>query len=135
MYRTMCKSKIHRATITDANLHYEGSVTIDSDLMEAADILPYEKVQIVNINNGARLETYAIEGKPGEGEICLNGAAARLGAPGDKVIIISYATVEDAEARQWVPRKVHVDERNKMQREKVMVRGNCGPSNGDVLSL
>lgn len=135
MRRTMCKSKIHRATITDANLHYEGSVTIDSDLMEAADILPYEKVQVVNINTGARLETYAIEGRPGKGEICLNGAAARLGAAGDKVIIISYATVEDAEAREWAPRKVHVDEHNRMRREKARVSGNGELSNGDVLSL
>ncbi|RJP26088.1 MAG: aspartate 1-decarboxylase [Candidatus Abyssobacteria bacterium SURF_5] len=114
MLRTMCKSKIHRATLTDANLHYEGSITIDSDLLEAADILPYEKVQVVNINNGNRLETYAIEGKAGGGDICLNGAAARLGAPGDLVIIISYATMDDVEAREWEPKKIRVDEKNRM---------------------
>jgi aspartate 1-decarboxylase len=114
MLRMMCKSKIHRATLTDANLHYEGSITIDSDLLQAADILPYEKVQVVNVNNGNRLETYAIEGKSGSGEICLNGAAARLGAPGDLVIIISYATVDDIEAREWEPKKIRVDQKNRM---------------------
>jgi aspartate 1-decarboxylase len=114
MHRTLCKSKIHRATLTDANLHYEGSVTIDSDLLEAADILPYERVQIVNINNGSRLETYVIEGKRGSGDICLNGAAARLGAAGDLVIIISYAMMDEAEAREWTPKKILVDENNKI---------------------
>jgi aspartate 1-decarboxylase len=114
MLRVMCKSKIHRATLTDANLHYEGSITIDSDLLEAADIMPYEKVQVVNINNGNRLETYAIEGKRGSGEVCLNGAAARLGAAGDMVIIISYATVDDLEAREWEPKLIRVNERNQM---------------------
>ncbi|RJP74369.1 MAG: aspartate 1-decarboxylase [Candidatus Abyssobacteria bacterium SURF_17] len=114
MYRTLCKSKIHRATITDANLHYEGSITIDSDLLEAADIVPYEKVHVVNVNNGSRLETYAIEGRRGSGDVCLNGAAARLGARGDAVIVISYATVDDAEAREWQPKKVMVDKRNRI---------------------
>ena len=114
MLRVMCKSKIHRATLTDANLHYEGSITIDSDLLEAADIMPYEKVQLVNINNGNRLETYAIEGKRGRGEICLNGAAARLGAAGDLVIIISYATVDDLEAREWEPKLIRVNEHNQI---------------------
>ena len=113
MLRTMCKSKIHRATLTDANLHYEGSITIDSDLLHAADILPYEKVQVVNVSNGNRLETYAIDGPSGAGDICLNGAAARLGAKGDIVIIISYATMEDAEAREWEPKKIRVDEKNR----------------------
>ena len=113
MYRTVCKSKIHRATLTHADLNYEGSVTIDSDLLEAADILPYEKVQIANISNGSRLETYTIAGESGSGEICLNGAAARLGAPGDLIIIISYA-VEDAQAREWEPRLVLVDANNKI---------------------
>jgi aspartate 1-decarboxylase len=112
MLRTMYKSKIHRARLTDANLHYEGSATVDSDLLKAADIMPYEKVQIVNINNGSRLETYVIEGKPGCGEICLNGAAARLGEPGDMVIIISYAEVDDIEALEWEPRTILVDENN-----------------------
>ncbi len=111
----MCKSKIHRATITDANLQYEGSLTVDRDLMRAADLLPSEQVQVVNINNGARFETYLIEGAPGQGDICLNGAAARLGHPGDKVIIISYAFIEDEAARSHDPIVVHVDERNRIQ--------------------
>jgi len=114
----MCKSKIHRATLTDANLHYEGSITIDSDLLQAADILPYEKVQVVNVTNGNRLETYAIEGEPGRGDICLNGAAARLGAKGDIVIIISYATLDDAQAREWEPKKIRVDEKNQRIKKK-----------------
>lgn len=115
MLRTMYKSKIHRATLTDANLHYEGSATIDSDLLDAADILPYEKVQIVNINNGSRIETYVIEGKRGSGEICLNGAAARLGEPGDMIILISYAEVDDIEAREWEPKTILVDENNRIK--------------------
>ncbi len=115
MLRTMYKSKIHRATLTDANLHYEGSATIDSDLLDAADILPYEKVQIVNINTGSRLETYVIEGKRGSGNICLNGAAARLGEPGDVIIIISYAEVDDIEAREWEPKTILVDENNRIK--------------------
>lgn len=113
MLRTMYKSKIHRATLTDADLHYEGSVTVDSDLLDAADILPHEKVQIVNINNGSRLETYVLPGEAGE--ICLNGAAARLGAPGDLVIIISYAEVDDLEAREWEPKTILVDEYNRIK--------------------
>ena len=114
MLRTLYKSKIHRATLTDADLHYEGSITVDSDLLEAADILCYEKVQVVNINTGGRLDTYAIEGEHGSGEICLNGAAARLGQPGDKIIIISYAEMEDIEAREWEPKTILVDENNKV---------------------
>ena len=113
MLRTMCKSKIHRATITDANLNYEGSLAIDSILMEAADIFPGERVQVVNINNGARLETYVITGEAGSGEICLNGAAARLGEIGDKVIIISYAADDDGEARRLKPVVVKVDGQNR----------------------
>jgi len=114
MLRMMYKSKIHRATLTDADLHYEGSITVDSDLLEAADILCYEKVQVVNINTGSRLETYAIEGERGSGEICLNGAAARLGQPGDKIIIISYSEMDDIEAREWEPKTILVDENNKV---------------------
>ena len=113
MFRTLCKSKIHRATITDANLNYKGSITIDEELMELADILPYEKVQVVNCNNGARLETYAMPGERGKGDVCLNGAAARLGQPGDIVIIISYALMTDEEARGYEPRIVHVDGANR----------------------
>lgn len=114
MRRIMMKSKLHRATITEANLEYVGSITIDRDLMDAADLLPNEKVQVVDNDNGARLETYVIEGPRGSGVICLNGAAARLVQPGDNVIIISYAELEDAEARRWEPTVVFVDEDNRI---------------------
>ncbi|MFD5556438.1 aspartate 1-decarboxylase [Streptomyces sp. NPDC127068] len=114
MLRTMFKSKIHRATVTQADLHYVGSVTIDADLLDAADLLPGELVHIVDITNGARLETYVIEGERGSGVIGINGAAAHLVHPGDLVIIISYAQVEDAEARALRPRVVHVDEGNRI---------------------
>ncbi|GAX89766.1 aspartate 1-decarboxylase [Effusibacillus lacus] len=103
MFRTMMKSKIHRATVTEANLNYVGSITIDQDIMDAVDILENEKVQVVNNNNGARLETYVIPGPRGSGVICLNGAAARLVQPGDTVIIISYALMEEAKARSHQP--------------------------------
>ncbi|MFF3554064.1 aspartate 1-decarboxylase [Streptomyces tsukubensis] len=114
MLRTMFKSKIHRATVTHADLHYVGSVTIDADLMEAADLLPGELVHIVDITNGARLETYVIEGRRGSGTIGINGAAAHLVNPGDLVILISYAQVDDAEARALVPRVVHVGADNRI---------------------
>ena len=114
MLRTMFKSKIHRATVTHADLHYVGSVTIDAELMEAADLLPGELVQIVDITNGARLETYVIEGERGSGVIGINGAAAHLVHPGDLVILISYAQVDDAEARTMRPVVVHVDEHNRI---------------------
>jgi aspartate 1-decarboxylase len=110
----MLKSKIHRATVTQADLHYVGSVTIDRDLMDAADLLPGEQVAIVDIDNGARLETYVIEGPRGSGVIGINGAAARLVHEGDLVIIISYATVTDAEARAMQPRVVFVDRDNRI---------------------
>nr|WP_202528669.1 aspartate 1-decarboxylase [Streptomyces sp. SID5770] len=112
--RTLFKSKIHRATVTQADLHYVGSVTVDVELMEAADLLPGELVHIVDIDNGARLETYVIEGERGSGVIGINGAAAHLVHPGDLVILISYAQVEDAEARTFVPRVVHVDGDNRI---------------------
>ncbi|GAA0668944.1 aspartate 1-decarboxylase [Streptomyces thermocarboxydovorans] len=112
--RTMFKSKIHRATVTQADLHYVGSVTIDADLLDAADLLPGELVHIVDITNGARLETYVIEGERGSGVIGINGAAAHLVHPGDLVIIISYAQVSDAEAREMKPRVVHVDADNRI---------------------
>ncbi|MET9960304.1 aspartate 1-decarboxylase [Streptomyces sp. NPDC006326] len=112
MYRTMFKSKIHRARVTQADLHYVGSVTISAELMEAADLLPGEKVDIVDIDNGNRLSTYVIEGPRDSGVIGINGAAARLISPGDLVIIIAYATVTDAEARRIEPRVVFVDEHN-----------------------
>jgi aspartate 1-decarboxylase len=112
MQRVLCKSKIHRATITEANLSYEGSLTIDEELMKAADILPFEQVSVVNVNNGERFETYAIVGVPGSGTICLNGAAARKGHVGDLVIIISYGIFAQNELANYHPQIVHVDERN-----------------------
>jgi aspartate 1-decarboxylase len=112
MRRRMMKSKIHRATVTDANLHYVGSVSIDTELMVLADILPYEQVAVLDIDNGARFETYAIEGE--RGQICLNGAAARLVAPGDKVILITYAEYDREELASYIPRVVHVDGRNRV---------------------
>jgi aspartate 1-decarboxylase len=114
MYRTMLKSKIHRAVITEANLHYVGSITIDTDLLEKASIVEHEKVQIVNVNNGARLETYVIAGPRGSGAVCLNGAAARLVQPGDLVIIISYALVPENQVTEYQPTVVFVDEKNKV---------------------
>jgi aspartate 1-decarboxylase len=108
----MMKSKIHRATVTGADLHYVGSVSIDPELMALADILPYEQVAVLDIDNGARFETYAIVGE--QGQICLNGAAARLVAPGDKVILITYAEYEHEELATFVPRVVHVDGRNRV---------------------
>jgi aspartate 1-decarboxylase len=108
--RTMLKGKIHRAHVTDANINYEGSITIDRKLMEAADILPYEQVDVVNVNNGARFTTYAIVGE--QGEICINGAAARLAAKGDIVIILSYSQLTEEEAHHHSPKLVYVDANN-----------------------
>lgn len=113
MFRTMMKSKIHRATVTEANLNYVGSITIDEELMEAADLLENEKVQVVDNNNGARLETYVIPGPRGSGVICLNGAAARLVQPGDTVIIMSYAMMSNDEAQTFKPTVVFVNEQNR----------------------
>lgn len=110
----MLKSKIHRATLTDANLNYEGSVTIDEDLMEAADILPFEQVQIYDINNGSRLETYVIKGKRGSGVICVNGAAARLVSKGDLVIIACYFALNEKEASMHEPKLIYVNEENEI---------------------
>jgi aspartate 1-decarboxylase len=117
----MCKSKIHRGVLTGADLHYEGSLTVDRDLMDAADMREFEKVQVVNVNNGARLETYLIAGERGSGTIQLNGAAARLGAAGDHVIVISYADYEDAELEDYSPKLVFVDERNRIAKPKIRV--------------
>ncbi len=114
MFLHMYKSKIHRATVTEANLNYVGSVTIDQDLLDAAGILPGEKVQIVNNNNGARLETYTISGERGSGVLCLNGAAARLVQPGDVVIIIAYCMLDREEAKVFKPDVVFVDGNNKI---------------------
>ena len=113
MQRTMLKSKIHRATVTDANLHYVGSVTIDRDLMEAADLLEFEQVAIVDIDNGNRFETYVIPGAAGSGAMCLNGAAARLVHPGDRIIVISYADYDTSELEGFEPSIVHVDRTNR----------------------
>lgn len=118
MLRTMCKGKIHRATVTQADLNYVGSITVDQDLLDAANIYPYEKVQVVNINNGSRLETYTIAGARGSGVICLNGAAARLNAPGDLVIIISYAQCTEEEIRELTPHIVFVDSENRLSEMK-----------------
>ncbi len=116
MTRTMFRSKIHRATVTMAELYYEGSITVDKDLLKAADILPYEKVQVVNLNSGTRLETYTLEGPAGSGMICLNGPAARLGAVGDEVIIITYTTMSDEEAKKHKPKIVLVDKNNRVNK-------------------
>lgn len=112
--RTMLKSKIHRALVTEVNVDYEGSITIDKHLMEAADLLPYERVDVLNINNGARFNTYVIEGDRDSGEICLNGAAARLVAKGDTVIILSYHEIPEDEAATATPRLVYVDSANQI---------------------
>jgi aspartate 1-decarboxylase len=116
MHRTFLKSKIHRASVTDADLNYEGSISIDTDLMEAADILPYEKVDVVNINNGARFSTYAIKGIKGSGQICLNGAAARLAHIGDLVIIISYVNLSEIEIKDHQTKAVLLDRKNRISK-------------------
>jgi aspartate 1-decarboxylase len=116
MQRQMLKSKIHRATVTDADLHYVGSITIDPELMREADLLPHEQVHVLDIDNGQRFETYTIEGEPGKREICINGAAARLVQPGDKVIIVSYGIYDEQELASYKPRVVHVDELNSIVR-------------------
>jgi len=110
--RNMLKSKIHRARVTDGNIDYEGSITIDKKLLRAADIIAYEQVHVLNVNNGARFTTYAIEGKEGAGDICLNGAAARLGVKGDVVIILTYTQVPEEELKNYHPKVVHVDKNN-----------------------
>jgi len=114
MEREMLKSKIHRVTVTEAELYYEGSITVDKDLLEAADILPYEKVQVLNFNNGSRIDTYTIEGIAGSGTICLNGPAARFGSVGDEVIIVSYVHLPDQDVKKFKPKVVMVDKKNKI---------------------
>ena len=116
MYREMFRSKIHRATVTMAELYYEGSITIDKELLDAADILPGEKVQVVNLSTGSRMETYTIEGAAKSGIICLNGPAARLGAVGDEVIIIAYSQMTDEEIKTYKPKTLTVDKLNKIIR-------------------
>ncbi len=115
MFRIMLKSKIHRATVTATKLYYEGSIAIDPILLSAADILPGEKVEVLNLNNGARLETYAIEGKKGSGEICLNGPSARFACEGDEVIILAYGLVADEDAHKTKKKIIHVDPSNKIK--------------------
>jgi aspartate 1-decarboxylase len=115
MLRTMLKSKIHRATVTQANLYYEGSITVDADLIRAADILEHEKVEVLNLNNGLRIETYVIKGKPGSGVICLNGPAARGACPGDQVIIVSYVMTEDKQAKTVKAKIIKVDAKNRIK--------------------
>lgn len=115
MQRTMLKSKIHRATVTEANLYYEGSITIDALLIHAADILEYEKVEVLNLNNGQRIETYVIKGKPGSGVVCLNGPAARAACLGDQVIIISYVSLADKQAKLRKPKVIKVNARNQIK--------------------
>lgn len=116
MLLTFCTGKIHRATITDANLNYEGSLTVDRDLLDASGMRPYQHVSVVNVNNGSRLETYIIEGMRGSGTICLNGAAARLGAVGDKVIILTYGMIEESQLpKDFHPKVVLVDDNNKIK--------------------
>jgi aspartate 1-decarboxylase len=121
MRRELCKSKIHGATITEANLHYEGSLTLDMNLIEAADLVPYERIQVVNINNGNRLETYVLPGERGSGSVALNGAAARLGAAGDRAILISYAHYDESEIVGHEPRVVFVDEKNRVLERSLRV--------------
>jgi aspartate 1-decarboxylase len=116
MQRIMLKSKIHRATVTDANLNYEGSITIDEGLMKSADLVPFEKVSIYNVSNGERFSTYVIKGKKNAGVICLNGAAARKVSKGDLIIIASYVMVENDEAKGWLPKCVLVDGKNRAKK-------------------
>ena len=119
MFRSMLKSKIHQAVVTEANLRYEGSITIDEELLRAADILPGEKVHVVNLNNGSRIETYCVAGLSGSGTICMNGAAARWSQVGDQVIILSYGLVEEEAARTIQPKIVFVDSSNRIREKAV----------------
>lgn len=118
MQREMLKAKIHRATVTQAELNYEGSLTVDAILLEAADIKEYEKVQVVNLNNGIRFETYTISGKKNSGIICLNGPAARLGIVGDEIIIITYGQYTDEELKKHKPKTIYVDKKNRIKKIK-----------------
>lgn len=126
MRRTVLKSKIHGARLTGAELEYEGSISVDRGLMEAADLLPYEKVQVLNEANGARLETYVIEAPEGSGEMCLNGPAARLGYPGDRVVLLSYVELEEAELARFRPRVVRVEEGNRLPAPRLRSEGSEG---------
>lgn len=132
MQRTMCKGKIHRATVTQANLNYVGSITVDQKLLDAADIYPYEKVQVVNVTNGSRLETYTIAGARGSGVICLNGAAARLAAEGDIVIVMSYGQYDEKEIRSLEPRLVFVDADNRLTEMKRVPLSEMLPETSEI---
>lgn len=125
----MFKAKLHRLRVTQADLYYEGSITIDEDLLDTAGILPYEKVQVVNVNNGSRLETYTIPGESGEGTVCLNGPAARLAAPGDEVIVIAYTDLTPNEAQQHHPRVVLVDDENNVVETRTL---DVSPGDADI---
>ena len=118
MLRVLMKSKIHGATVTEANLNYTGSITIDKNLLEASNMCVYERVQIVNLNNGSRVETYTLEGEAGSGTICMNGAAARWAHQGDKVIIISYGLMDEKEIRSHKPKVIFVDDQNRIKKDK-----------------
>ncbi|MFB3924556.1 MAG: aspartate 1-decarboxylase [Syntrophales bacterium] len=118
MQRFMLKSKLHRVTVTDANLDYEGSITIDESLMNAADIIPYEKVDIYNVSNGERFSTYVIKGEKNSGIVCLNGAAARRASRGDVIIIASYVAADDDSVLNWSPKCIYVDDKNKQRRRR-----------------
>lgn len=120
MLRSILKSKIHRATVTEANLRYEGSITIDEELLKAADILAWEKVQVVNLNNGSRIETYCLPGKAGSGIVCMNGGAARWAQVGDTVIVIAYGLADDREVRAIKPKIVFVDQANRIREKAYM---------------
>lgn len=115
MLITLCKSKIANATVTKAELYYQGSITIDADILKAVGIFPGEKVEVLNVNNGSRIETYTIAGKSGSGEVCLNGPAARFGCVGDKLIILSYCLLEPREAKNWQVKVVHLNDHNKVK--------------------
>jgi len=123
MMRKMLRAKIHRATVTQADVHYEGSITIDRRLMDATDLLPNEAVCVWNVTNGNRFETYAVEGAPDSGVICVNGAAAHLVSPGDLVIIAAYTWLEEEVAREYQPKVVFVDELNRMREKRAEVPG------------
>jgi aspartate 1-decarboxylase len=125
--RTLLRAKIHRCVVTEANLAYEGSLTLDADLLRAADMLPFERVEVVNVNTGARFDTYCIEGRAGSGEVCANGGAARLVQPGDLLIVMAYAQADDAEARRWRPRVVLVDARNRVRGRRLPRAGRKVP--------
>ena len=132
MLRTICRSKIHRATVTEANINYAGSITLDAELMKAAGLVPYEQVHVVDVDNGARLVTYCIEGASSSGVVCMNGAAARLVGAGDKVIIIAYAQVSAEELETFSPRIVLVDDRNRIRQ---VVNDHCHLSEEHTLDL